>query len=388
LRVFSRSEMLAFRSKSASAPQVGQELGAAFVLEGTIRRAGQRLRVTASLVETRTRHSVWAKRFDRQMEDVFAIQDEIAHSIADALQVVLSDKEKEAISKPQTADVRAYDYYLRGRQFFHQWRRKGIDFAKEMFARAIEIDPNYARAYAGLADCYSSLYTWWEATEANMRASDEASRRAMELDPKLAEAHVSRGLAASINKRYDEMQQAFETAIRLNPKLFEAYYFYARSRFAQGKMEEAADLFQKASEVFPEDYQSPALLALVFESLGRKTDAKVSHRRAIQIVEKHLELHPDDARALVLGSVSLARLGERGRSSDWAARALAMAPDDSGLLYNVACTYSLLGFNEKAIDCLNKAIDNGFAQREWIEHDSDLEPLRKEPGFDAVLKRL
>ncbi|HUU12307.1 MAG TPA: hypothetical protein VM182_01195 [Terriglobia bacterium] len=167
-------------------PQVGQQLGAAYVLSGSLRRAGDRLRITAQLVETRTGHSVWAKRYDRQLEDVFAIQDEIAHSIAAALKLALSDKEKRAIGKAPTTNVQAYDYYLRGRQFFHQFRRKGFEFAQQMFERAIEIDPHYARAYAGIADCCSFLYTYWHASSNTLEQADAASRKALELDPDLA----------------------------------------------------------------------------------------------------------------------------------------------------------------------------------------------------------
>ena len=178
LHVFPRAEMLAYRDKPVTAPQVGQELNAAYVLSGSLRRAGNRLRITTQLVETRTRHAVWAERYDRQMEDVFAIQDEIAQSIAAALKVMLTESEKQAIAKAPTADVKAYDYYLRGRQFFYQFRRRGYDFARQLFTRAIEIDPGYARAYAGVADCYSYLYMYWEASEANLQAADDASRKA------------------------------------------------------------------------------------------------------------------------------------------------------------------------------------------------------------------
>jgi len=387
LQVFPRAEMLAYRDKQVTAPQVGQELGAAYVLSGSLRRAGNRLRITAQLVETRTRHSVWAERYDRQMEDVFAIQDEIAQSIASALKVVLTDTEKQAIAKAPTADVKAYDYYLRGRQFFYQFRRRGYDFARQLFTRAIEIDPGYARAYAGVADCYSYLYMYWDASEANVQAADDASRKALLLDPGLAEAHVARGLAISLSKRYDEAELEFQTAIRLDPKSFEAYYFYARACVQQGKQEEAARLFEKAAEVKPDDYQAPQLLAMVYHSLGRHTDAEEAYRRAWQRAEKHLELHPDDARALYLGANALCQLGERARSLDWAQRALAIDPEDCGILYNIACVYALLGKQEESIDCLEKAMTHAYWYKRWAQHDSDLDPLRSHPRFQALMER-
>ena len=387
LHVFPRAEMLPYRDKALTAPQIGQELNAAFVLSGSIRRAGDRLRITAQLVETRTRHSVWAERFDRQMEDVFAIQDEIAQSIAAALKVVLTENEKKAIAKAPTADVKAYDYYLRGRQFFYQFRRRGYDFARQLFTRAIEIDPGYAQAYAGVADCYSYLYMYWDASEANLQAADDASRKALLLDPGLAEAHVARGLAISLSKRYDEAELEFQTAIRLDPRNFEAYYFNARACFQQGKLEEAAKLFEKATEVKPDDYQASMLLGMVYVGQGRKQDAEESYRRGWQRAEKHLELHPDDARALYMGANALSHLGERSRSLDWAGRALAIDPEDCGILYNIACVYAILGKSEEAIDCLDKAMTHAFWYKRWAQHDSDLDSLRTHPRFQALMER-
>ncbi|HXZ19577.1 MAG TPA: protein kinase [Candidatus Acidoferrales bacterium] len=387
LQVFPRAEMLAYRDKPVTAPQVGQELNAAYVLSGSLRRAGNRLRITAQLVETRTRTSVWAEKYDRQMEDVFAIQDEIAQSIASALKLKLTETEKKAIAKTPTADVKAYDYYLRGRQFFYQFRRRGYDFARQMFTRAIEIDPGYARAYAGIADSYSYLYMYWDASEANLVAADDASRKALLLDPGLAEAHVSRGLAISLSKRYDEAELEFQTAIRLDPQLFEAYYFYARACFQQGKMEDSARLFEKASQVKPEDYQSQRSLAMVLRKMGRDKDALEADRRAYQVAEKHLELHPDDARALYLGSSALCELGEKARSLDWARRALAIDPEDCGILYNVACTYALLGKTEESLDCLERAMTHAFWYKRWAQHDPDLDSLRSHPRFHALMAR-
>ncbi|MFQ5817586.1 MAG: protein kinase, partial [Terriglobia bacterium] len=276
LRVFSRSAVLAYRDKRGSAPEVGQQLGSSHVLEGSLRRAGNRVRIAAQLVETGTGHSIWAKRFDGQLEDIFAIQDEIAQSIAGAMQLVLTDQEKKAIKKAPTADVHAYDFYLRGRQYFHQFRHKGFDFARQMFARAIVVDPNYSRAYAGVADCCSFLYMYYESNEANLKEADAASRKAVELLPDSAEAHASRGLAVSLKKQYEQAVLEFETAIRLDPKLFEAHYFYARARFAEGNLEEAACRFQWASEVNPEDYQAPYLRGMCNSGLDRPTEANAA----------------------------------------------------------------------------------------------------------------
>ncbi len=388
LQVFPRAAVYAYRDKQVTGPQVGKELGAANVLAGSIRRAGNRLRITVQLVETRTGHTAWAERYDRQMEDVFEIQDEIAQSIARALKVVLTEEEKQAIQKAPTADVQAYDYYLRGRQFLNQLRGKTLEYARQMFARATIIDPNYARAYAGVADCCSFLYQLYEASEANLKEAEAASRKALELDPDLAEAHASRGMILAMRKQFDEAKQEFETAIRLDPKLFDAYYFYGRALLSQGKPAEAARMLEQASRINPDDYQAPNLCAMCYESLGQPAEGEQMRRRALWIAERYLELHPDDARALYLGANAHARLGHRERALEWIDRVLKMDSTDPAILYNVACTYALLGENDSAMETLEKAVDCGFGFKAWIEHDTDFTAIRELPRFQALLARL
>jgi TolB-like protein/Flp pilus assembly protein TadD/predicted Ser/Thr protein kinase len=388
LRAYPPSAVFPFRNKTVSEPEIGRQLNAGFVLGGSLRRAGKRLRFTAQLVETQTGQTVWAERYDRQLEDVFEIQDEIAHSIASALKLALTEKEKRDIGKAPTADVQAYDYYLRGRQYFHLFRRKTIEYAQQMFERAIAIDPGYARAYAGLADCYSYLYMWWSASQTNLDEADKASLKALELDPDLAEAHVARGVAFSLRRELDDATKEFETAIRINPDLFEAYYFFARTLFAHGQMDESAKYYEMACRVRPEDYQAPSLLSMVYESLGRKTEAKAALLQGFRLVETHLEMHPDDGRALYFGAQALSQLGQPERAVDWARRALEMDPEDPAVLYNVGCVFSLMGKVEESVECLEKAVTFGMGQKEWFENDSDLNSVRSHPRFQALLKRL
>jgi TolB-like protein/Flp pilus assembly protein TadD len=388
LRVASRTSSFAFKGKNQDIRKVGEQLNVATVLEGSVRKAGTKLRVTAQLVSVTDGYHLWSERYDRELQDVFAIQDEIAGNIVRALRVVLSDAEKRAIEKAPTDNVQAYDYYLRGRQFFHQFRRTGIQFARRMFERALEIDPGYVLAYAGAADCCSFLYMYWDASKANLETADGYSRKALELDPDLAEAHASRGLAESLSKRYEAAEREFATAIRLNPKLYEAHYFYGRTSFQQAKFAEAVLHFEEASRVRPEDYQAAMLISMPYSGLGRQAEAQAALRHGLQVIEKHLELNPDDVRALYLGGIALAQVGERDRALEWAARALALDSEDSGVLYNVACVKALAGLKEEGFACLEKAIQNGFGHREWLENDSDLESLREDPRFQSLLNRL
>jgi serine/threonine protein kinase/tetratricopeptide (TPR) repeat protein len=387
LRVASRTSSFAFKGKSEDIGEIGRKLKVGTVLEGSVRKAGNRLRVTSQLVDVANGYQLWSGRFDRELEDVFAIQDEIAASITKALSVVLNEDEKKKIERPRSENVEAYEFYLRGRQYFHQFREKALQFARRMFTRAIEIDPGYARAHAGIADCSSMLYHYWDASEANLEQAESASRKALELSPGLAEAHASRGLALSLSKQYDAAAVEFEKAIQLDPKLYEGHYYYALARFGEGSYHEAHRLFLQASAVRPEDFQAAALGALSLSALGDPGEIE-AYRTALSIMERHLELNPEEARALYLGSNALFKLGDVERAEAWAERALAVDPNDAGVLYNVACAFGVQGKAERAIDLLEKAVENGFGHREWIEHDPDLNSLHDRPRFKALLDRL
>ncbi|HTR20180.1 MAG TPA: protein kinase [Gemmatimonadales bacterium] len=386
LQVASRTSAFAFKGKNEDIKEIGRKLQVEHVLEGSVRKAGNRLRITAQLLKVADGYQLWSERFDRELEDVFAIQDEIAQSIAKALRVVMAEKDIGAIAQVQTDNVQAYDYYLRGRGFFHQWRKKSLLFARQMFTRAIEIDPGYALAYAGIADCCSSLYTWFDRNDEYRAESERASLKALELNPELAEAHEARGVALTVAKRYDEAQQEFERAIALNPKLYEAHYFYGRLYFLQGKLAEAARRFEEAARVRPEDFQTRMLLSGIYTSLGRPHDTTAMRRQALDIIQHHLEMYPDDARAYYFGAGAALAMGKRDQSLAWLERALAVDPEDPLILYNVACVYAVMGKVEEAIDCLERTVGHGgTGHREWMRHDSDLDALRGNPRFEALL---
>jgi len=388
LRVAARTSTFAFKGKSEDVRSIGKKLGVATVLEGSVRKAGDHLRITVQLVDVDDGYHLWSERYDRELKDVFAVQDEISRSIAAILKITLSPKERDAIGRVPTTDLQAYDYYLRGRQFFYQYKRKGIEFSLRMFSQAIELDPAYARAYAGIADCCSFLYMYGGSHGVHREQADSASRKAIELDPDSGEAHASRGVALSLKGEYEEAEQEFETAIRLDPRLFEAYYFYARVAFAQGKLERAVELYEKSSEVHPQDYQAPLLVAQIYSDLGYQTEAEASRRRGVRIAEARLKLNPDDVRALYMGANGLVALGEYERGLEWANQALAMDPDEPMVVYNVACIQSLAGRVEDAIASLERAVTIGLTQKDWLEHDSNLDPLRHHPRYQALIKLL
>jgi len=274
-----------------------------------------------------------------------------------------------------TNDREAYELYLRGRQLFHQFRRNSFERAREMFSRAIALDPEFASAHSGLADCCSYLYLYWQPTVENLRMADSASRRAITLNPRLAEAQTSRAVALSTLRNYPEAEQAFLTAIEIDPSLFEARYFYGRACLAQGKFKEAVAPLRAACRVRAEDYQAPAMLALAYTGLGRRKAAARAHARTVEIAKQQLSVNPGDVRALYLGAGCLARLGRRKTALAWAAQALDLDGKDSAVLYNVGCLYAILGRTAEALRCLKKVVRSGW-RKEWIKHDPDWATLR------------
>jgi adenylate cyclase len=388
LRVSSRTSSFAFKSKSEDVRIIGKKLGVETVLEGSLRKAGNQIRITAQLIRTDDGSHLWSNHYDRELQDIFAIQDEIARSIASTLKITLTPGESSAIGRGPTTDLVAYDYYLRGRQFFYQYKRKGIEFALKMFSRAIEIDPAFVRAYAGIADCCSFLYMYAGSQATHREQADAMSLRALKLDPESAEAHASRGVAYSLNKAYGAAEEEFEEAITLDPMSFEAYYLYARTCFAKGDLPKAILMYEKAMEVNPQDYQSPLLVAQSYSDLGDEEKAKESRQRGIKIAESRLQLNPDDSRALYMGANGLVALGEYERGLEWAEQALEIDADEPMVLYNVACIQSLAKKYEDALDSLERAVKNGLNQKGWLEHDSNLDPLRSSPRYKKLIKIL
>src|SRR5256714_1485734 len=283
LRVAARTSSFAFKGKNEDIGEVGRKLKVHTVLEGSVRKAANRLRVTAQLINVADGYHLWSERYDRQLEDVFEIQDQISENIVRALRVVLGEDEKRAIEKTPTENVQAYEYYLRGRQTQHQMRGSAIQYARRMFDRAIEIDPNFARAHAGIADCCSFLYMYWDASNANLEEADSSSRKALQLDPDSAEAHTSRGVALTLRRDYLGARREFDNALSLDPKLFEAHYFYSRACLIEGKFEEALARYRDAWKVRPEDYQAIYLSAAPLAKLGRREEALDVVRQGLKV---------------------------------------------------------------------------------------------------------
>jgi serine/threonine protein kinase/Flp pilus assembly protein TadD len=383
LQIFPRSEMLAFRDKPVTALQAGQQLGAAYVLEGSIRRSGSRVRITAQLVEASTRHSVWADRYDRQMDDVFAIQEEIARSIAQALRITLTPQEEKTIARKPTENPLAYDFYLRGRNYS---RRQDFDYALQMFEQAIELDPNFALAHAGIAHLCGVIFEVRDQNPSWMERGLAACDRATALAPELPEVLVARARILYAQKKYGETTQLALRAIERKPDCDGAWNVLGRAYFASGRYEDGAALTERALELNGDDYNTYIPYEHCLDNLGKKEEAQHVRDRMAKVLRQQLELVPEDVRARILLATMLAHFGQ---DVDEAIRhlriAVALRPSDSNTLYNAACTYGVLGKKAEALETLKKSFASGFGNREWAAKDSDFDSLRDDPEFQKLV---
>jgi adenylate cyclase len=388
LKVASRTSSFFFKGKEIDIPMVAAKLRASTILEGSVRRVGNRVRITAELIDAESDSHLWSEIYDRELEDVFAIQDNIARSIVDALKVTLTPKERRSIQYVATANVQAYDGYLRGRRYFYSWTRRDSLRAIEMYKRAIDCDPKYAAAWAGLADTYSMRYRFLEADDVYVAKALEASERALQLDPDSAEAHASRGLALYISKRIGEAEQHFETAILISANSFEPYFLYGACSSSQRNFEKAARLYIRASEISPADYLPLVYLAQAYSEMGRKKDEFQVRHRTTALIQRALEVNPRDARARYMGAANFATMGNREEALEWADLALQSSADEPMVYYNAACTFAVLGNHVRAIELLERAVALGWGDRAWMENDSDLASLRDNPRFRTLLDGL
>ena len=380
LRVVARTSSFSFKGKNIDVREIGKALNVTNILEGSVRKSGKRLKIVTQLISAASGSQLWSNLYDRELEDIFSIQEDIAGSVATAIKGFLTVEEKETIRRPETI-VEAYEYFLKGRQLFHNLK---LEEAGDMFRKAIKLDSEYALAYAGLADALSWLYEWEGRSLSVLKEADQSSLKALSLAPNLAESHSSRGYILALGKKYDEAEREFQEAIRLNSNCYDAYYLYGRSSFSRGDVEKSAEMFLKASEVRQDDFQSLLLLAQSLRVLGKDNVHDVIGK-GISTARKQLELNPEDVRVLALGSGSLYEIGEKQEAFEWINRAFELDPDNAGTLFNAACLFAKDGQKDRALSLLERAFAKGYGNKEWIENDPDYDSLRNEPRFKVLL---
>jgi adenylate cyclase len=384
LRVASRTSSFAFRDTQKSLREIANALHAEIILEGSVRKSGNRVRITMQLINADDDSHLWSEIYDRELTDIFAVQAEIAGQVVGAL----SRGEAGDIPIYQaTTSARAYEYYLRGRQFLYDWDRGRMLQSQTMFERAIELDPDYAKAWAGLSDVASMMYMWWDQSDAVLELADSSSQRALELDPSLAESQTARAFALTLLQSFEDATIAFEQAIKLDPLSYDAWYLFGRAKFAEGKPLEAAKLFEKAAEVRPDEFQASCLVATAYTAHGDVERTRDAAAKAVRRAEYHLSLNPEDTRALTLGGCTQNDIGEHERAIEWVEKAISIAPDDVHVLHNAGCFYAATGNIERALELFEKRLARADIYQAWIDHDSDFDSIRDDPRFLKMLEK-
>ena len=384
LRTFFRANILPYRDRSVTAGQVGKELGASHVLAGSLRRIGNRLRINAQLIDAANEFPLWSERYDREMEDVFAVQDEIASKIAAALRITLSPQEQEALAAKPTENTHAYDLYLRGRNYSRRVSRQDLQIALQMFESAASLDKDFSLAHAGMANVCVQHYYYFERDKRWIDRAIAATEKARKNGSDAPEIRLAEAWLAFAEKRYDAVVQMMQAALAKHPDLDGGYYLLGSALFESGQYQQLVDIMETALAHAGENYNTTIPIANALGALG-KTDALNNfNHRMVAIFEKHLKKMPEDARVRVLLANSYAQNGRYEDATREADMAMALRPDDTMILYNLACVFCLMNNAKDAIIALKKARDAGYHATAWARQDPDLALLHGEPEFESL----
>jgi adenylate cyclase len=386
LKVVSRADVLPFRNKEVNTRKVGEGLGVNFILEGSVRKIGNKIRITGQLIDVRTGFHVWAERFDRLLEDLFDLQNEVSRKIAEALRVSLTESEKESLTHKPTDDLRAYDFYLRGRELLYRRGKKNNELAIKMFENAVQIDPRFASAYAALAEADSYMYAWYDGDPKWLGKIIEFNQRALSLEPGSAEALFGIGMVSFYQKRYGEAKRTMEKAIQLKPDYYDAYRWLGFIADIFGEYQEALGYYTACAKIKPYSEEPYIHFYQTYARMGNDVMAEQARSKLLELGERKLALNPGDAIALSRMAAAYAHRGEKEKAYAAMRKVLQVDPDDGLSQYNCACTYAVLGEREKALACLRKALEGGYKNiREWVKSDLDLASLHEDPDFKALL---
>jgi non-specific serine/threonine protein kinase len=384
LQVFPRATILPYRDKPATAKQIGQDLNAAYILGGTLRRAGNRLRINAQLVDATTDFPLWAERYDRELKDVFDVQEEIARSIAQALRITLSPQEEKTMARKPTENLQAYDYLLRGRSYA---RRENLEFAMQMFEHAIRLDPDFSAAHAGIAQVCGMQYELHGKDPRSIEKGTLAADRAIALEPQLAEALAARARIFYAQNKYDDAIEWAKRAVDRKQDCEGAYSVLLRAYFASGRYQEVAELSDRVLEAAGDDYNVYPPLVNCFQALGDPEASRKMREKAVVSLQQQIELVPEDVRARSLLAVQFGALKRVREAVNELEKTVALRPKDPNTLYNAACTYGIINMKEEALLMFRRAVESGFSNPDWAARDSDLACIHDDPEFKRIISQ-
>ena len=387
LSVVARNTAFGFKGKSPNIKEVAHQLDVSHVLEGSVRKAGNRVRITAQLIDGAAGDHVWAERYDRDLDDIFALQDEISEAIVKALKLKLLPQEKQAIERRGTDSAEAYDLYLAARSYYLTGANgdpRTHEAVERLSRRAVEIDSGYAQAWGLMAFGQFNLHnSFGRANDGGRAALD----RALSLNPDLAEARAVKARLLSDEGRLDEAAAEIAIALRLDPESYEVNFRAGFQSYLQGRLAEAARHFEKAAALLETDTRTPFMLISCYTALGDAENTRRAAGVALARAEKIVAADRSNSDAMAKGAAALAALGESDRARDWMRRALLIDPDNLQMRYNFACSLaSLLGDPEAALDMLGPVLerDAGGLVRQ-APTDPDLAGLRDDPRFQAMI---
>ena len=386
IELVSRWASMQFKGRKQDIRAIGTELGARYIIGGSVRRFQESVRITVQLVDVATNRQLWGNTYKGKLDDIFDIQEQVAQQIVEALRLKLSFSEKVSLTKRQTVNAQAYDLYLRGQDYLYRLTKRSVEYAIQLFEKAIELDPRYAAAYAGCSSAYGQMYQWFSREERYRDKAQELSFKALMYDSNLPEAYAAMGLSYFIWGKFEEASASSRKAIELDPDDFIAYWTLGRIHFSNGELEESLDLFRRVIDIKPGFYAAYADLAQTCEGLGRKAEADVASEQLLALLPNYLLQNPDDSRARMYYAITLAERGRKDEAIREGAAALELSPGDPMMLYNCACLYARLGETGRAVDTLRQAMSGGYENFGWMKHDPDLDSLREDPGFIELMQ--
>jgi TolB-like protein/Flp pilus assembly protein TadD len=386
IELVSRWASMQFKGRKQDIRAIGNELGARYIIGGSVRRFHESVRITVQLVDVATNRQLWGNTYKGKLDDIFDIQEQVAQQIVEALRLKLSFSEKVSLTKRQTVNAQAYDLYLRGQDYLYRLTKRSVEYAIQLFEKAIELDPRYAAAYAGCSSAYGQMYQWFSREERYRDKAQELSFKALMYDSNLPEAYAAMGLSYFIWGKFEEASASSRKAIELDPDDFIAYWTLGRIHFSNGELEESLDLFRRVIDIKPGFYAAYADLAQTCEGLGRKAEADVASEQLLALLPNYLLQNPDDSRARMYYAITLAERGRKDEAIREGAAALELSPGDPMMLYNCACLYARLGETGRAVDTLRQAMSGGYENFGWMKHDPDLDSLREDPGFIELMQ--